>query len=466
MLHFLCGLLAVPRPPGGGAGSVGGSALLPDSSSASVKAAAPSPGDASGLAAAAIGSPVPVAAVGAKVLVQAMARTDDFQRRAPATPASANELVHPSDAFTRSLDKGVTLETPLEAEESPLLTCVMLSHQDERIGHALDVIERYVEAPDVFSEIMLIWNNPASRPFANDRDPHAKRFAAIRRQAYDRYMTVTLFESKVNSMNNRFRVWPFVRTRGVFIQDDDMWLGVKDLRCLHATWLQNPERLVGAKQERTDFEYPEATPMSAAWTSSQAGGNFARYHELSPSNCHLQSCASDAECDVTTTCSYPAGEFYSMLLPHPWLTTREHMRSYVAQQPLTWLVDEMTNCDDIAFNAVVANATREAPIAVDVSVYRHPSWNVTGTAMWMSDPSWAWHRSVCMARVQQHYQPWGVGRSSERDADASARDAQSRVGTLQSDGHPLSPPSVDSHSVWRRSSQFAQCPGRGASASE
>ena len=41
-------------------------------------------------------------------------------------------------------------------------------------------------------------------------------------------------------MNNRFRVWPYVRTRGIYIQDDDQWVGLGQLRCLHHAYVTAP----------------------------------------------------------------------------------------------------------------------------------------------------------------------------------------------------------------------------------
>jgi hypothetical protein len=61
------------------------------------------------------------------------------------------------------------------------------------------------------------------------------------------------------------------------------------------------------------------------------------------------------------------------------------MAAYMQQGPLVWLVDNMTNCDDMMMNAVVANATGAPPVAVDIEVYRHDTWH-SETAMCDTPP--------------------------------------------------------------------------------
>ena len=112
------------------------------------------------------------------------------------------------------------------------------------------------------------------------------------------------------------------------------------------------------------------------------------------------------------------------------------MASYMAQRPMLQLVDSMTNCDDMLLNAIVANATGKAPIGVQASVLRHPSWRST-TAMWKADPEWTTHRAQCMEAIQAYYHPEG-----ERAAGA---------------GWPTGPPELQSNAVWRRSTTWATC---------
>ena len=79
-----------------------------------------------------------------------------------------------------------------------------------------------------------------------------------------------------------------------------------------------------------------------------------KWFELTP-----QECSQTA--DGRTACTHPAGDEFSMLLPHPWLVAREHLQAYMAASTLTWLVDNMTNCDDIFLNGAIIAATLLLP---------------------------------------------------------------------------------------------------------
>ena len=86
----------------------------------------------------------------------------------------------------------------------------------------------------------------------------------------------------------------------------------------------------------------------------------------------------------------------------------------------------------------MANATNEAPLAAEVEVYRHPTWQ-TADAMWVKDAYWLTHRTECMAYVQEYYRP------------------TSSTGLLAADEEPQSPPNNDTRAVWRRRSGMQSC---------
>merc|ERR1712187_761924 len=92
----------------------------------------------------------------------------------------------------------------------------------------------------------------------------------------------------------------------------------------------------------------------------------------------------------------------------------------------------MFNCDDIYLNVVVSNYTRAPPVAVDVTVFRFPTWKDNTTALWASDHDWFMHRSQCLEKVNAYY-------ASE----------------------PLSP---DSGTVFRSATRTLTCPAKAAKA--
>ena len=355
----------------------------------------------------------------------------------PATSLSA--FMRPPGNFAES-------ELPTEVNPRPIvdstkLTAIMLSYQRARIADALDVLERYSKLPDVFSELILLWNNPQERPLSNSSDLLYDRFHALQTRAKGS-VRVTLLETNVNSMNNRFRVWPHVATRGIFMQDDDMWLEPADLRCLHAAWLADPKQLVGAKAERIDFKYGQDVSHERGVESALLDNNLhSMFGELTPQECHQT-------WDGKTRCKFlMEQDRYSMLLPHPWLMERTYLKDYMAQRPMTWLVDNMTNCDDLFLNAVVANVTRMPPVSVDVEVFRHPTWQ-SGSAMWQQDKGWIAHRTVCMARIDQYYRMHGGVPSSIQNSELAGIDS----------ARPQGSHVMETNTVWRRGDQHKTCP--------
>ena len=79
----------------------------------------------------------------------------------------------------------------------------------------------------------------------------------------------------------------------------------------------------------------------------------------------------------------------------------------------------------------MANATRAPPISVDVEVYRHPTWK-SGSAMWQQDKQWIAHRTVCMARIDQHYRSHGGVPQSTINMEL-AGNVSTKVSTLDYD---------------------------------
>ena len=153
----------------------------------------------------------------------------------------------------------------------PRLTAIMLAHKTARLADGVDVLRKYTqEASDVFARFIFIWNDPNSHPFSTPSSKAAKALVRLTAAAAPR-VAVSLFETAVNSMNNRFAVWPHIRTAGVFIQDDDMWLDEAHLRCLHQLWLKQPHALVGAAAERTDFLYPNPQARNGATRAETDG---------------------------------------------------------------------------------------------------------------------------------------------------------------------------------------------------
>lgn len=259
---------------------------------------------------------------------------------------------------------------PKNENDTPGLTLVMMSHSRKRLPDLKKILRSYRALPaGLLEEIVLIWNNPEDVETAQE-------IAAL--NAGDG-LTLRVIHSEVNSMNNRFAVWEAIRTEGVIVQDDDMWVELPELVQLISAWRANPDALVGPFVERDHFEVSSTGSLV----------------ELSPT------CGVSLQDETLPNCTF-WGDEYSMLLPHPWVVKTDYLRVYMAGRPMTKLVDDMINCDDIYFNAVVANATGVPPVAVDVAVHRFPRWK-DDSSMWGSDSSWAQHRTECLKAVNDFY---------------------------------------------------------------
>lgn len=334
---------------------------------------------------------------------------------------------------------------PKPVVERLRITAVMMTYQRGRVQDALTIIERYSALPDVFLEIVLIWNEPRSHPLSDAADPLSQRFGRIQseprsasRSPLARFVELTLLEPPVNSMNNRFAVWPHVSTRGVLIQDDDMWMEPDQLRCLHAEYVRDPVGLLGAHVERTDFFAHAATRALT---------------EITPSCVYSD--------DGRTECEFPWGGAFAFLLPHPWLSDRAHLAEYMAIGELTRLVDDMHNCDDMLYNAVVANASRRPPRAVDLVVRRRPTWK-SHTAMWVADADWKLHRTQCLTEIQRYFAARGPTRGCvpmRHDVAQPTARGFSAIGVKGRVGLPeqVEEAALADRTVWRRTSDVTRC---------
>ncbi|CAF3781139.1 unnamed protein product [Rotaria sp. Silwood1] len=67
------------------------------------------------------------------------------------------------------------------------------------------------------------------------------------------------------------------------------------------------------------------------------------------------------------------GAFYSMVLPSGFVYHRRYLYQYTYKLPQIArdLVDSLKNCDDILFNCLIANATKQGPVVIDTFAKAH-----------------------------------------------------------------------------------------------
>lgn len=268
---------------------------------------------------------------------------------------------------------------PTNATTLPGLTLVMMSHAADRLAALLSSLRRYrASPPGLLEEIVVVWNDPSRRDIAEKiEDLNAESVG----------VTLRVVAAQVASANNRFAIWESIRTEGVIIQDDDLWLSDADLDRLISTWRQHPEALVGARASQVRLEV-------------NGSGSF------------LQGC------------QRPTGESECTMLPRPWVVATHYLQRYMEAEAMHELMDKHPSCDEIYFNGILANATGAPPIAVEVSV--QTSTKRSGELLLSSvvDSDWVRSRAACRERVEALFprEPAsGALRLAERSAARSLR---------------------------------------------
>lgn len=239
--------------------------------------------------------------------------------------------------------------TAISSQEAQGLTLVVMDYSRKRwkeLGYILQHYQSFDRS--LIEEIVVAWND------------HSDRKAPQELQAMNEINKVPIRVEVFmrNSMNNRYAVGEKIKTQGVVVQDNDMYISQEDFSCLVKAWRQQPNRLIGA------------------WSQARA------YKK-----------------DYSYVYGNMAGS-YCILLPHPWVVKTEYLRLYMNNKPMLDLVDDLTNCDDIYFNAVVANQTGFPSFAYNVLVHKFPSAE-NGIS---SKSSWTRNRGECLKRINAFFQ--------------------------------------------------------------
>jgi len=267
---------------------------------------------------------------------------------------------------------------PKNVTNIPGLTLIVMSHAADRLAELITILRRYRAMPPGFlEEIVVVWNDPSRRDIA-------KKIEDLNAESIG--VTLRVVAAQANSTNNRFAIWESIRTEGVIIQDDDMWVNDVDLDRLISTWQRNREALVGARSERVHFQVNES-------------GSF------------LQRCRK-----LTSKCT---------MLPRPWVVATRYLRRYMEVEAMPALMDQHPACDEIYFNGILANATGALPIAVDVEV-QTLSQRSNESLSWAVDPNWAKHRAMCIRHVNEFF----VNSTTIRLSEQSSACLQCRLPVL------------------------------------
>lgn len=195
-------------------------------------------------------------------------------------------------------------------EPKEQFTIVMLTYEREAV--LLDSLQRLKGLP-FLNKVIVVWNNPVKKP-----DP-ALVWPNIQ-------VPVSVIIADKNSLNNRFLPFDIIETDAILSLDDDAHLRHDEIVFGFRVWREAKDRIVG---------FP------------------GRFHAWDlDHNSWLYNSNYSCELSMVLTGAAFFHKYYA------------YMYTYAMPQVIRDLVDEFTNCEDIAMNFLVSDLTRKPPIKV------------------------------------------------------------------------------------------------------
>ena len=186
-------------------------------------------------------------------------------------------------------------------------TVVVLVHN--RFDVMFDVFRDSLARTMRIDKVIVVMNDPGST------EPPRSEWPPM-------YFPIEVYRIKKNSLNNRFLPIPSINTEAVLALDDDLFLDPFEIEFGFEVWRKNQDVIVGWPARRHVWE----------------GGRWTYNSEFSSS--------------------------YSMVLTGAAFYHRRYneLYSYYMQDEIFDMVHKQLNCEDIAFNYMVADHTRKPPI--------------------------------------------------------------------------------------------------------
>lgn len=206
------------------------------------------------------------------------------------------------------------LSLPISPPQSQGFTALILTY--DRVESLFQVIRTLGEVESL-ARIVVVWNHQTSPP------PRVEDWPKVPRP-------LKVIQTTANLLSNRFQPYEEIQTEAVLSLDDDITMMTKDeLEFAYQVWRQFPDRIVG---------FPSRTHH---WSNSTSS-----YHYESEWTNELSL--------VLTGAAFYHSYWHYLYTAAP---------SKEQAQIRDW-VDHHMNCEDIAFNLMVANATGKPPIKV------------------------------------------------------------------------------------------------------
>ncbi|KAK4431074.1 Glucosamine inositolphosphorylceramide transferase 1 [Sesamum alatum] len=233
---------------------------------------------------------------------------------------------------------------------------------DARLWNLNMYVKHYSRCSSV-REIVVVWNKGVP-PQPSD---------------FDSAVPIRIRVEEKNSLNNRFKVDPLIKTRAVLELDDDIMMTCDDVERGFKVWREHPDRIVGF--------YPRLVNGSPL---KYRGEKHARKHNG-----------------------------YNMILTGAaFIDTRTAFERYWSTEVAAGraLVDRFFNCEDVLMNYLYANSSSSTVVE-----YVRPAWVIdtskfSGVAISRNTQAHYGVRSNCLAKFAEMY-----GSLTHRKSDFSRR---------------------------------------------
>ena len=237
---------------------------------------------------------------------------------------------------------------PVDGQYSQF-TMIAMTYE-ARLWNLQMYIKHYSRCASV-REIVVVWNKgPPPNP----------------KTAFDSAVPVRVRVELHNSLNNRFKPDPLIKTKAVFELDDDIMMTCDDVERGFKAWRQNPTRIVGYYPRLVD-----GTPLK------YRNERYAR--------------SKNAYNMVLTGAAFLDSE----------LAFAQYWRDDVATNTARAVVDDSFNCEDILMNFIIANQS-DLPRAVEYvnPVYAIDTSKLTSSAISRNTQAHYDKRSNCLLHFQ------------------------------------------------------------------
>ncbi|RWV80921.1 hypothetical protein GW17_00057726 [Ensete ventricosum] len=195
-------------------------------------------------------------------------------------------------------------------------TMVTMTYE-ARIWNLKLYVKHYSRCESV-REIVVVWNK--------GKPPRENEFDSV--------VPVRIRVEEINSLNNRFKVDPLIKTRAVLELDDDIMMACDDIEKGFRVWRENPDRLVGFYPRLVD-----GSPLQYRNERYARGKNG-----------------------------------YNVILTGAAFMDSEYAFKRYGSQEATEgraLVNQFFNCEDLLMNFLYSNASSERTVE-----YVHPAWAI------------------------------------------------------------------------------------------